>query len=138
MPSITVDHVDADTFTIGIRDHRLTVDQPVADGGSDAGATPTELFVASLAGCVAYYARRYLARHELPDRGLRVRAEYAMASRPARVARIRLVLVLPDGVPNDRHQALLAVASHCTVHNSLTAPPEIGIELTAESELVST
>ena len=137
MPSITVDHVDADTFTIGVRDHRLTVDQPVADGGSDAGPTPTELFVASLAGCVAYYARRYLARHGLPEDGLRVVADYDLAFRPARVGRIRLVLVLPDGVPDDRHQALLAVASHCTVHNSLTASPEIGIELTAESEPVS-
>jgi hypothetical protein len=97
MASITVDHGHADTFSIGVRDHRLTVDQPVADGGSDAGPTPTELFVASLAGCVAHYARRYLALHDLPQKGLRVIADYDLAFRPTRVGRIRLILVVPDG-----------------------------------------
>ena len=130
MTRITVDHVDADAFTIAVRDHRVTVDQPVSDGGADAGPTPTELFVASLAGCVAYYARRYLARHDLPQEGLRVIADYSMAARPARVAQVTVQLVVPAGVPDDRRSGLLAVAAHCTVHNSLTTPPDVSIELT--------
>jgi putative redox protein len=133
MPSITVNHVDADAFTIAVRDHHLTVDQPVGDGGSDAGPTPTELFVASLAGCVAFYARRYLARHALPEQGLQVLTEYAMTSRPARVERIRIRLVLPPGVPDERREALLAVASHCTVHNSLTSPPTVSVDAAPSS-----
>jgi putative redox protein len=71
MPAVTVQHVDGDRFTIGIRDHLIAVDQPVTDGG-DTAPTPTELFVASLASCVAFYARRYLATHKLPTTGLRV------------------------------------------------------------------
>jgi OsmC-like protein len=85
MTAVTVQHHGGDRFGIQVRGHEVTVDQPTAYGGTDAGPTPTELFVAGLAGCVAFYARRYLARHGLPESGLTVTAEYTMATRPARV-----------------------------------------------------
>ena len=131
--SLNVAHCEADRFVITVRGHQIEVDQPVEDGGSDLAATPTELFVASLAGCVAYYARRYLARHALPEEGLAVRAAYTIVPRPARVGEISLEIELPTGVPADRHAALLAVASHCTVHNSLESPPAVKIELAANT-----
>ena len=134
MNTMTVDHIEDDAFTIDIPHHRITVDQPTSDGGTDSGPTPTELFVARLAGCVAFYARRYLARHGLPERGLRVHAEYAMASRPPRVAQIRVGgFDLPEGVPDERRNGLLAVASRCTVHNSLVISPDVSIEFTGTS-----
>jgi len=40
-----------------------------------------------------------------------------------------ITLTLPDGVPEDKRQALLAVASHCTVHNTLTHPPDVLVQL---------
>ena len=129
MSSMTVRHLDGDRFAIGVRDHLITVDQPLADGGADTAATPTELFVASLASCVAFYARRYLSRHQLPTDGLTVTAQYTLGLRPARVTDIRVDIQLPDGVPAERRDALLAVASHCTVHNSLTHPPEVTVTL---------
>jgi uncharacterized OsmC-like protein len=128
---IRVDHKEGDLFEIGIRDHLIHVDQPVESGGSDAAPTPTELFVASLASCVAFYVRRYLARHDLPAEGLSVAAEFTMAERPARVGQVHVSIVLPHGVPEMRRDALLAVASHCTVHNTLEDPPEVRIELAA-------
>ena len=129
MPALTVQHVDGDRFTIGIRDHLIAVDQPVIDGGEDTAPTPTELFVASLASCVAFYARRYLARHNLPTTGLTVTTEYRMGSHPARVSDIRIGIALDSAIPDDRREALLAVASHCTVHNTVTHPPAIDIAL---------
>lgn len=128
---IRVDHKDGDLFEIAIRHHLVHVDQPDADGGTDVAPTPTEFFVAGLASCVAFYARRYLARHGLPTAGLAVTATFTMAERPARVAEIRVLVAVPDGVPEDRRAALLAVASHCTVHNSLRQSPEVSIELAA-------
>jgi uncharacterized OsmC-like protein len=105
------------------------VDQPEAIGGDDEGPTPTELFVASLASCVGFYARRYLARHRLDATGLRVEVAWDMATRPARVGEMTLRLVVPAGVPEERRAGLLAQASHCTVHNSLHQPPPVAIEL---------
>jgi len=128
---MTVTHLDGDRFRVDLRGHAFTVDQPVEDGGQDTAPTPTELFVAGLASCVAFYARRYLARHDLPAGGLKVATSYTMASRPARVATVRLELALPHGVPADRRDALLAVASHCTVHNTLTAAPDVTITVAA-------
>lgn len=129
--SVRVDHEEGDRFRIGVRQHVLEVDQPEGDGGTDAAPTPTELFVASLASCVAFYARRYLSRHDLPTVGLAVTATFTMADRPARVGEINLAVTVPDGVPEERRAALLAVASHCTVHNTLEQPPQVTIDLAA-------
>ena len=129
MPSVEVTHVQGDQFAIGIRGHVLHVDPPESDSGADSAPTPTELFVASLASCVAFYARRYLTRHNLPEEGLAVSATAEFGAKPSRIATMTLVLTLPDGVPLDKREALLAVASHCTVHNTLTHPPEVTVRL---------
>lgn len=46
-------------FDVTSGNHTLVTDQPVKDGGGDAGMSPVELFVGSLASCVAYFAGRY-------------------------------------------------------------------------------
>lgn len=88
-----------------------------------------ELFVAGLASCVAFYARRYLARHDLASEGLTVRADYELGGRPARVTDIRVLITPSPTLPDDRRDAFLAVASHCTVHNTLAQPAEVQISL---------
>lgn len=81
---LAVTHVSGDRFAIQVRGHRLVVDQPVADGGQDAGPTPTELFAASLAACVGFYAERFLRRHDLEAAqvvaGQRVAQQHRMTS----------------------------------------------------------
>jgi len=127
---VTVRHVDGDAYAITARGHAMLTDQAVADGGTDAAATPTELLVASLASCVAFYTGRYLIRHGLDRAGLAVTAEFALAAgRPARVGAVRLRITVPGGVPPQRAGALLAVASHRTVHNTLRQQPDVSIEL---------
>ena len=130
VPPMRVEHRGGDKFDINVRGHVVRVDQPIKDRGEDTAPTPTELFIASLASCVAFYARRYLARHNLPTDGLAVEATFDMGSKPARVARIAMRLVVPEGVPADRLDALLAVATHCTVHNTLSSEPDVSITLT--------
>jgi putative redox protein len=127
--AIRARHLGGDRFEISIREHVVVVDQPVEDGGEDTAPTPTELFVASLASCVAFYARRFLHRHGLPTEGLAVEARYSIGTRPTRVGEISVLLQIPAGVPEDRRDALLAVASHCTVHNTLLQPPVVRVGL---------
>ena len=129
---IAVTHLTGDRFAVQVRGHRLEVDQPVADGGQDAGPTPTELFTASLATCVGFYAERFLRRHGLEADRLRVDCHATMsADRPARVAAISLRIGGLPELPPNRRDALLAVVEHCTVHNSIREAPEIEIGLTA-------
>ena len=128
---LVVHHLDGDRFAIDVRGHTLLVDQPTDAGGGDTAPTPTELFVAGLASCVAFYARRYLARHHIDPAGLTVSASYEIGGRPTRVLRIRIVVTPPADLPAERRGAFLAVASHCTVHNTLTEPADIEIALAA-------
>ena len=129
---ISVEHMAGDSFRIRIGRHALLVDQPTEDGGWDLGPTPTELFVASLGGCVAYYAERFLVRHGHEPDGLSVQCEFSMSQRhPARVERIDLQLDLPSDLSEKERAALQAVVEHCTVHNSLRQPPEVRIHLPA-------
>lgn len=128
--TMNVRYGGGERYDIAVRGHALTVDQPQEIGGEDAAPTPTELFVASLASCVAFYAGRYLTNHGITREGLKVDATYAMATdRPSRVSSISLTLSVPDTVPAHRWPALQAVVQHCTVHNSLTTPPDVHIEL---------
>lgn len=129
--TMNVRFVAGESYEVAVRGHRLLVDQPAEAGGHDAAPTPTELFVASLASCVAFYAGRYLTRHGCSRDGLAVSASFDMAAdRPARVSGIRLTVQVPAGLPAHRRPALSAVISHCTVHNTLTNPPEVTIDLT--------
>jgi uncharacterized OsmC-like protein len=122
--------VAGEAYEVTVRGHRLVVDQPAEAGGQDSAPTPTELFVASLASFVAFYAGRFLTRHGYSRDGLAVSAGYEMASdRPARVRNIRLIVRVPADLPPQRLVALRAVVSHCTVHNSLASPPSVSIEL---------
>ncbi|MFI1991484.1 OsmC family protein [Actinoplanes sp. NPDC020271] len=115
------------SYEILVRGHRCTVDQPVASGGVDAGPTPTELFVAALASCVAFYAGQWLTRHGYPRTGLAVDADFDMGERPTRVTEIRLRVHVPAEVPKEQWLGLHAVASHCTVSNTLMRPPVVTV-----------
>ncbi len=127
---IRAEHLTEDTFVLGIRDHRVVVDQPKDAGGDDLGPTPTELFVASLAGCVGFYAERYLRRHGLPDEGLCVKGSFAMAEdKPPRVSSVELRVIPPAPIPADRMAALQRVVEHCTVHNSIRFEPDVTVRV---------
>ncbi|MGH2577373.1 MAG: OsmC family protein [Actinomycetota bacterium] len=127
MNEMTVRHQGGDRFEIDVRGHRVIVDQPIGAGGSDVGPTPTELFVAGLASCVAFYAGRFLRRHSQPVGGLEVWCDFAMDPRAARVASVQLQVVVPAFLNERLRRALLAVVDHCTVHNSIRQDPEVGI-----------
>ena len=125
-----VSFVDGESYEIAVRGHRVLVDQPADAGGTDAAPTPTELFVASLASCIAFYAGRYLTRHGCERTGLTVTADFDLAAdRPARVSDVRISVKVPTGLPEQRWPALRAVVDHCTVHNTLRTPPDITIDL---------
>jgi putative redox protein len=129
MATMHVRHEDGDRFRISIRGHDVVVDQPVHDGGGDAGPTPTELFVAALASCVAYYAERFLVRHDVDPAGLAVLCDWEMAGdRPARVGSIAVRVTPPHDLPARLLDRLQAVVEGCTVHNSLVRPPSVSID----------
>jgi putative redox protein len=130
MTPIHVTHLDKSRYRVLVGRHSLTIDQPSTAGGDDRGPSPVELFAASLAACVGHYAGSYLARHGLSSEGLIVDSDFVMADdRPPRVASVSVSITPPAGLSETRKAGLFAVASHCTVHNTIHLPPAVDISL---------
>jgi putative redox protein len=132
---IAVTYAGGDRLRIDVRGHELGADQPVEDGGEDTAPTPTELFLASLTACVAFYAERFLRRHTLSTEGLKVSCSYGWATNPNRVGEINLTVEAP-GITAAKREAFTRVIEHCTVHNTLEHPPEVRI-LVASGDTVA-
>lgn len=109
--------------------HRIITDQAVEDGGQDAGMGPVELFVGSVASCVAYFVGQFCGRHGISREGLTVDAEWTMAESPHRVGGIEIGIHLPHRISAEQRERLLKVAHGCTVHQSIAMAPVIGITL---------
>ncbi|MEW6246945.1 MAG: OsmC family protein [Nitrospirota bacterium] len=129
---LTVTYQGGTRFNLTSGRHSVVTDQPVEDGGEDAGMSPVELFVGSLAGCVGYFVARFCARHRIPADGLTIDAEWSMAEQPHRVGAVALHLRLPAEVTAEQRERLLKVAHGCTVHQSLAVPPTVEIALETE------
>jgi putative redox protein len=126
---LTVESLSADRHRIAVRGHELLVDQPRGDGGAEAGPTPTELFVASLASCIAHYARRGLGSG---GEGPSVHCSWTMSdSAPWRVNSIDIDVRLPAATSDARIAAVRRAIGHCTVHNTLMDPPSVRISASA-------
>jgi uncharacterized OsmC-like protein len=126
--TIRVVHQGGDRLLMTVRGHGVRSDQPVADGGDDSAPTPTELFLASLAGCVTFYAERFLRRNGLTTEGLAVSCRYTWAESPHRVGAIDLDVEAP-GLTAEKRNAFTRVIEHCTVHNTLRKPPAVEIRI---------
>jgi putative redox protein len=113
--------------------HRVITDQPVEDGGQDAGMSPVELFVGSVASCVVYFVGRFCERHNISREGLMVDAEWEMAEGPHRVGKINLAIHLPHRLTAELKDKLLKVAHGCTVHQSIAVAANVAIKLNPHS-----
>jgi len=125
---IAVTYAGGDRLRVDVRGHVLLTDQPVEDGGEDTAPTPTEMFVSSLAACVTFYAERFLRRHGLSTEGLKVTADYQWGENPHRVGEIVLKVEAP-GLTEVKREAFERVIEHCTVHNTLSVPPVVRVNL---------
>lgn len=129
-PTIVVSYVGRDVLRIAARGHEIFSDQPVEDGGDDTAPTPTEIFIAGLGACVAFYAERFLRRNGLSTDGLKVACGCRWAVNPHRVGEIDLMVEAP-GLIDTKREAFSRVIDHCTVHNTLRQPPQVRIVVTS-------
>lgn len=116
-------------FTADIRGHKVTVDQPAQGGGDDSAPMPVELLPTSLGTCVALYVQRFLATRQLDASGLTVQVTSVGAPNPNRIAKFGIEVRIPGGVPEKYREAVRRAAEGCTVHHTLSHPPEIVVEV---------
>jgi putative redox protein len=103
---------------VQVRDHQLTVDEPVDLGGQDSGPDPQELLAISLASCTAITMEMYAARKGWDVGHVEVDVEYSPAERGC-PTKFELVMRLPDDLPEEQVERLRAIAAKCPVHRVL-------------------
>ena len=127
--NVMVDHLGDGRFLIRMGKNELEVKQRSLASSLEEGPNPTELFVASLASCVAFYARGFLNHYGLADRvGVSVR--WSLDSKPMRISQIIVTIEAPL-LPEKLYDQLRSVVQRCTVHNTLTQSPQISFEISS-------
>ena len=126
---VKVERLGKVSFTVQARNHLVLSDQPKVNGGTDMGMTPPELFLASLGTCVGYYVAQYFDARMLKCEGLEIHVQGEILSNPGRIGKVTVQIRLPVDLKPDRLEVLLRTINHCTIHNTLTHPPEIAVEI---------
>lgn len=111
---------DDGTFrhTVQVRDHQLTVDEPLDVGGQDTGPDPQELLAVSLASCTAITIEMYAARKGWDIGRVEVDVQYSPAERGC-PTKFELVMRLPEDLPEEQVERLQVIAAKCPVHRAL-------------------
>lgn len=104
--------------TVQVRDHQITVDEPLDSGGDDGGPDPQELLAVSLASCTAITMEMYAARKSWDIGNVEVEVQYSPAERGC-PTRFEIVLRLPDDLPEEQVERLQVIAAKCPVHRTL-------------------
>jgi len=96
--------------------HTLRLDEPLDLGGTDTGATPTEVLLAALGGCESITLRMYAARKGWPLTDVRIRLH---ASTVDGAFVIRREVALDGPLDDDQRARLLDIINRCPVHRIL-------------------
>lgn len=128
MDLITVARKSGMAFDVSVRGHGLTSDMSIDDGGADEGPSPSELLVSALGSCVAMMVQFYCQRNGY-EGDTSVSMTLELADNPKRIGRIVMDLELPEGVPENKIEAIKRVAEKCPIHETLRNPPVMDIDI---------
>jgi putative redox protein len=118
--------------TVRVRQHSLSIDEPVANGGEDEGVTPHELYDSALGACKAMTVLWYARRKQIPVDDIQVAVDRDDREERQGVYRLRVTLSITGALSDAQRQELLAVAEKCPVHKLMTlVTTEIRTELAA-------
>ena len=103
--------------------HTLIADEPEDKGGSDTGASATQLLALSLAVCTAITVEMYADRKQWDVGVLTVEVDYDL-NREGK-SRFDLTITLPTDLSDQQVERLKVIAGKCPVHRALVGDVEI-------------
>jgi putative redox protein len=115
--TVTSEHHYAQQIASG--HHRLTADEPIARGGSDSGASPYELLLASLGACTSITLRMYAGRKDWELGKITVGLRYTAAD--GQKGHIDRRLSFSKPLTAEQTQRLLEIAGKTPVTRTLLA-----------------
>jgi ribosomal protein S12 methylthiotransferase accessory factor len=126
---VIVDYKDGWKFAAQCGNHAVIADLPQEQKGSDAGPTPPQYFLVSLASCIGVYVLGFCNNSGLDATGMQIKITADKLQQPARMGNIKMEVSLPNAQVGKRKEALLSVARKCLVHNTIADHPEMLIDL---------
>jgi uncharacterized OsmC-like protein len=114
--------------TIDIRRHHLTADEPISDGGEDAGPNPYELLLSALGACTAITVRMYAQHKNWPLESIdvalqheRIHAEDCAECETSDgyLDKITKSITLRGPLDAEQRQRLLEISERCPVQKTL-------------------
>jgi putative redox protein len=106
--------------TVHVRDHELTIDGTVEEGGDDAGPSAHDLYDAALGSCKALTLAWYARRKNIPLEDVEVAVTRDDSGERDGVYKLDTTLRLGGPLTEAQRTELLAVAAKCPVHKLMT------------------
>ena len=125
MGKLNVRYLGGRSFEASAHNHKFVIDLPLGFKGRDAGPTPTDLFITSLASCTGIELVFYCEKAKLDPTGLEIETNYEKL--PDRIGKISLEVSLPSVRLEKECAEALAWAEKCFIHNTIRHQPEIKI-----------
>lgn len=118
-----------------VEGRKVRTDQPPPLGGGTA-ASPFDLFLASIATCMGFYALRFCQERGIATEGLGLSLEAVRHEAKKRLATIRVALTLPPGFPEKYGDAIRRAVDQCAVKKHMVEPPafELSVEAARQPE----
>ena len=110
------------------RGNVVHTDQPEPVGQNTA-MSPSDLFLASLATCMGFYALRFCQERALSTEGLALTLNPVLDPATKRLTNIQVRMQAPAGFPEKYEKPLHRAVDQCTVKKALFDPPEFQIEI---------
>lgn len=136
MATITTIYKGGMLFESKVGKHTVTIDVPPDMGGVDRAPTPPQFFVVSLGSCVAAFIATYCQQTGIDATDLAVDVAFDKVENPTRLSNLKISVKLPHADCQARKNALLRVAQHCPVHETIDTLEGIQIEILDRSMLV--
>jgi putative redox protein len=105
-----------------VKGHRVRTDQP-RPHGEDSAPAPFDLFLASIATCMGFYALRFCQERGIATEGLGLSLETVRDEAKKRLATIKVALTLPPGFPEKYTGAIQRAVDQCAVKKHMVEPP---------------
>jgi len=129
MDLITVTREEGLRFSIRLRDHVITTDMSVDEGGKDGGPSPVEFLGVASGACLATMVQAYCDTRGYSDGDVSVSLTLELVENPNRVGGIVLDVDLPKDVPEGDREKLRKMALRMPVPATLKSKPRVDIEM---------
>jgi putative redox protein len=105
---------------VHVRNHLVSVDGTVEEGGDDAGPSPHDLYDAAVGSCKALTVIWYAKRKGIPVEDVQVSVDRDASEERKGTYRLRASLKLTGDLTEAQRNELLSVADKCPVHKLMT------------------